>query len=305
MHTLVSLCALKNLSIELPYNFPLELIDEIISWNENDFSFLYSVSLVSKTWRAAALRYLFKLASFLCKHDFVRWRQIGASLPHVAQYVRTVMVDLGTLRTLRHRAKSLPTGFIARTYDLSNDSALLTSALDFTFPKDSEFDVIIPIMRNAKKLIWTTPSAEDGFDPTAANVTRFLQSFPNITHLYYLSLNLFRPEVQAHFMSFFHNLRKCSFTSWKSTQSEHVYVFSGHPRIDVSKLEKIWCEECEPGSLDWLVDDVLHYSPSRIRKIGWEYGDPPFSPNNFARLLLMAHETLEELCFRPPWSTDG
>ncbi|KAF8913467.1 hypothetical protein CPB85DRAFT_1252402 [Mucidula mucida] len=50
----------------------------------------------------------------------------------------------------------------------------LNSALDCTFPKDSEFDLILPIMRNATSLDWTMPSTKDGFDPTTANTARFL-----------------------------------------------------------------------------------------------------------------------------------
>ncbi|KAF9023018.1 hypothetical protein BDZ89DRAFT_1070234 [Hymenopellis radicata] len=252
---------------------PTPLIDEIISCNQDDIAFLHSASLVSKIWRAAALRYLFSEASFLCKNDFVRWALICSSLPHVAQYVRKVVAG--------KRATSVPTGFIGR-------AKRLFPALDCAFPKDSDFDVILPAMGNATSLDWTMPSPEAGFDPTTANTTRFLMSFPNITDLSYSSY--LRAE-------------KCTFWLWSLSNSDPVYVFSGHgSRISLSQLEEIWFEDCEPRSMDWLPDNVLHNSPSpiRLRKLGWESGDPPFSSDSFARLVRMAHGTLEELCFRPP-----
>ncbi|KAF9020777.1 hypothetical protein BDZ89DRAFT_1138422 [Hymenopellis radicata] len=147
----------------LPYDFPLELIDEIISCNQDDITFLRSASLVSKIWRAAALRYLFSEASFLCKNDFVRWALICASLPHVAQYVRNVVVDLGEAWRLQKRAKSVPTGFVGRAKVNPESMGVymfteqLFPALDCAFPKDSDFDVVLPTMSNATVLIGRCP----------------------------------------------------------------------------------------------------------------------------------------------------
>ncbi|KAF9023020.1 hypothetical protein BDZ89DRAFT_1070237 [Hymenopellis radicata] len=292
----------------LPYDFPLELINEIISCNPDDIAFLRSASLVSKIWRAAALRYLFSEASFLCKNDFVRWGLICTSLPHVAQYVRKVVVDLGGTWRLQERATSAPTGFIARAIEAApyyTYKDTLSPALDCKFPKPSDFDVVLPTMTNATSLDWTMPSTKDGFDLTAANTTRFLTSFPNITDLSYSSHLQVPPVFHAQFMSFFHNLHKCTFSMWGISNSDPLYVYAAHEsRISISQLEEIWFEECELGSMDWLLDYVLNNSPSpiRIRKVSWDFEDPPFSSNGFARLLRMAHGTLEELCFGPPYT---
>ncbi|KAF9023034.1 hypothetical protein BDZ89DRAFT_1070254 [Hymenopellis radicata] len=263
-----------NLGNGLPDELPLELINEIIACNQDDIAFLRSASLVSKIWRAAALRYLFSEASFLCKNDFIRWTLICSSLPHVAQYVRKVVVDLGETERLQERAKSAPTGFIARAIEAAGPYYPYTESLavDCTFPKDSDFVVILPTMGNATRLDWTMPSPEAGFKLTAANTTHFLTSFPNITDLSYSSNRQAPPIFHAQFMSFYQNLRNV-----------------------------------RAGSMDWLPDNVLHNStsPIHLRKLGWESGDPPFSSNSFARLVRMAHGTLEELCFRPPWTPAG
>ncbi len=136
------------------------------------------------------------------------------------------MVDLGKTHRLQERAKSVPAGFVTRA-KLSDTPYMepLNSALDCTFPKDSEFDLILPIMRNATSLDWTMPSIKDGFDPTTANTARFLSSPSNNTQLSYSS-HLLHPDVQGHFISFFHKLRKCIFSLWDPLNS--VHVFSGH-----------------------------------------------------------------------------
>ncbi|KAF8919138.1 hypothetical protein CPB85DRAFT_880989 [Mucidula mucida] len=277
--------------------FPWKLIDEIISCNQDDIAFLQSVSLVSKIWRAAAFRYLFSEASFLCKNKFVRWRLICASSPHAAQSIRSVVVDLGKTHRLQERAKSVPTGFVTRA-KLSDAPYMepLNSALDCTFPKDSEFDLILTIMRNATSLDWTMPSTKDGFD--------YCQycTLPIVFPKYHTALLLY-PDVQGQFIIFFHKLRKCTFSLWAPLNS--VHVFSGHGScFSISRLEEIWIEECKPGAMDWLLDSVLDNSPSPmcLRKLGWDSGDPPFSSNKSARLICKAQGTLEELCFRPPWT---
>ncbi len=267
---------------------------------------------MSKIWRAVTLQYLFLEASFLCKNDFVRWGLICASLPHVAQYVRNVVVDLGDAQRLLERASSVPTGFVGRTKVECDPQAVyiyterLFPGLDCAFPNDSDFDVVLPIMSNATSLQWIMPPTQAGFDPATSHTARFLASFPNITHLSYFS-HFLCPEVQVYFMSFFQNLRKCTFSLWGTNGL--VYFFSGHgPQINLSQLEEIWIEECEPaGAMDWLLDNVLHNAPYpiRIRKLGWEFRDPPFSSDTFARLIGMVRGTLEELCFRPPWTPDG
>ncbi|KAF8913450.1 hypothetical protein CPB85DRAFT_565065 [Mucidula mucida] len=161
-------------------------------------------------------------------------------------------------------------------------------------------------MSNATSLQWIMPPTQAGFDPATSHTARFLASFPNITHLSYFS-HFLCPEVQVYFMSFFQNLRKCTFSLWGTNGL--MYFFSGHgPQINLSQLEEIWIEECEPaGAMDWLLDNVLHNAPYpiRIRKLGWEFRDPPFSSDTFARLIGMVRGTLEELCFRPPWTPDG
>ncbi|KAF9023032.1 hypothetical protein BDZ89DRAFT_1070252, partial [Hymenopellis radicata] len=291
----------------LPYEFPLELINAIISCHQDDIAFLRSASLVSKIWRAAALPYLFSEASFLCKNDFVRWGLICASLPHVAQYVRKVVFNLEAMRRMQARAKSAPTGFIARALEAAGPyhPSYAESPVDCTFPKPSDFDVVLPIMRNATSLDWTMPYTKDGFDLAAANTKRFLTAFPNITHLSYSS-NLQVPAVfHAQFMTFFHNLHKCTFSLWGTGDLEPLYIYSAHPsQISISQLEEIWFKECDLGSMDWLVDYVLDPS-DHIHKLGWESGYPPFSSNSFARLVRMVHGTLEELCFRPPDDLKG
>ncbi|KAF9009145.1 hypothetical protein BDZ89DRAFT_1143970 [Hymenopellis radicata] len=75
-------------------DFPQELIDEIISHNQDDIEFILTASLVFKAWRDTALRHLFLKVSFLSKADFIRWSAICASLPYVANYIQDINFHL-------------------------------------------------------------------------------------------------------------------------------------------------------------------------------------------------------------------
>ncbi|KAF9023003.1 hypothetical protein BDZ89DRAFT_1070213 [Hymenopellis radicata] len=272
------------------FDFPQELIDEIISHNQDDSVFIRAASLVSKPWRAAALRYLFSQASFLCKADFTRWVTICASLPCVAKYVRQV--------DLEKRAERAPDGFVGRSINaipktISAFSAFspfrdYSTVLDCDFPADSDFELVLPPMNNVTHLHWTTLDTETGFD---VNITHFLGSLTRVRRLScWGSVGL---ELE-HVMSFFPELRQCEFTCGISEEDvEDKLDFAGN----LSKLEEVWFDDCAYGSMDWLSNRIFSKSLPPLRKIGWEFMDPPLSPAGFVRLIQMVASTLEELCF--------
>ncbi|KAK0224182.1 hypothetical protein IW262DRAFT_878795 [Armillaria fumosa] len=84
---------------------PLELIHTIIENNLGDKESLLASSYVSKSWRAAALRYLFSTATFSSDNDFARWCEIGSCSPEAPLYVREVIFKPGV--------KSIPVDQVA------------------------------------------------------------------------------------------------------------------------------------------------------------------------------------------------
>ncbi|KAF9009154.1 hypothetical protein BDZ89DRAFT_1143977 [Hymenopellis radicata] len=284
------------------FDFPQELIDEIISHNQDDSVFIRAASLISKRWRAAALRYLFPQASFLCKADFTRWVTICAVLPYIAKYVRQVDVRLGSPPELEKRAERAPDGFVGRSINaiptiVSSFSAFCplrdySTVLDCDFPTHSDFELVLPPMNNVTHLHWKTLDTGTGFD---VNITRFLGS---LTRVRRFSCSGSVGLELEHVMSFFPELRQCEFTCGipeKDVEDKLDYAFAGN----LSKLEEVWFDDCAYGSMDWLSNRIFSKSLPPLRKIGWAFMDSPLSHAGFVRLIQMVASTLEELCFGP------
>lgn len=222
------------------------------------------LSLVSKAWRAASLRYIFDQALFDDEDDFTRWNEISTALPQVLNYVLSAM------------CMYFPQGDVGIFHD-------------------------IPTMPAVQKFTWVS-TYSDLIDRTpAGGVDRFLCSFPGVTQLEISRVSDVNDArwLLSHFPKL-QSLRWWLLFSHHESDSTPVALVPYH--IDLSRLEVLEASQSSCGQLDWLVDDILTASPSPspLRKIEIDSSATsgcPISAGPFIRLLAGVAGTLEEISF--------
>ncbi|KAG7448473.1 uncharacterized protein BT62DRAFT_1003187 [Guyanagaster necrorhizus] len=275
-------------------DLPLEVIDEIVQHNHADAPALKSSSLVSKSWRAASLRYLFSYADFSSPEDLLRWKNIGSSLPHIIRFVRAARFSPGArlkdmeLKILDNQfPPSLPQSekrLAAIERILSHPSRNTSNPVNIPLPRMPQVTVFVWSTSQTRP-IHCTPETQQLISAfTSVERLVFSGSFINVAHAKAF-LGLF-PPLRTFQVNRIEISRRSS-----SSDSDPPFVFTG----DLTKLEELIIEKALTP-LDWLVHEVLAISQlTNLRKI--RYSDASiFSIEALACLLSLSAGSLEVLC---------
>ena len=265
-------------------NLPPELLDQIIfENNDNDFQSIRSASLVSKTWRAVSLRYLFSVVGFYSESDCLRWNTIAESMPHVLAYVQHVTCAPG-----KHMMKALHAQYTGRGNSPEYHAAVAelfrqgrkTVTLDFPD---------IPTMPSVFSFAWDTPPyVEPGAVQFSPNMERFFRAFPAVTSVFFSSA--LPIDSACTILSAFPSTKMLTWMKGVTLPPPgEVYApFIGQ----LSNLQRLrlWGASNVP-LFDWL-DRALADSPLRMISL---YHTTPISVEKLKRLLKGASDTLVEL----------
>ncbi|PBK78524.1 hypothetical protein ARMSODRAFT_44397 [Armillaria solidipes] len=274
-------------------DLPFELVEEIIENIRDDMASLRVSSRVSKAWRTASLRHLFSVADFSLEKDFIRWRDIGASMAHVPFYVQKVNFEPGG-RFREKRIQDLKAKYPGENNKTDIMLEFLLQEHEHQAPPPN---VRLPLMPRATKFLWSNMMT----DPIrwTSQTKRFLSTFPAVTELEFQGM--FPSTVEAkQFLSMFKHIQSFTTTSIDILSvSANAGAFTG----DMTDLRVLSLQDCRM-SADWLVDEVFEKSrPTRLQHISYEF-DMPFSPKTFIRLLDMAADSLEDMSLQPPSPDD-
>ncbi|KIY71528.1 hypothetical protein CYLTODRAFT_117602 [Cylindrobasidium torrendii FP15055 ss-10] len=286
-----------SLTGSLASQLPSEVLCLILRNVQHDKPTLLVASMVSKQWRATAIRYLFTYADFGMREDFVAWQAILNALPAIIPCVNEVRYGPGIRQQIQldqayHEGipEHLDDGLI--NPDWSDEWEAKSRDHHACIDVVLQSHITLPVMPAVHTLRWESwMLSRLGWTGTRynSNTSRFLDCFPGVTTLYISDRLSFSDVFKI--VSHFPRLRTLH---WD--EGAHNDVFDGASCSVLSCLEELSVTNAR-WPLDPFVDAVIASGASLRSFTLAPLLDVPLSPTGLARLFKSTARTLETLHF--------
>ncbi|KAK7060779.1 hypothetical protein VNI00_000511 [Paramarasmius palmivorus] len=212
---------------------PPEIVREIVAWS-TDHSDLCSYCLVSRTWRGAALPFLFRNIKVIEQHDMIRWHHILTVSPEITKCIRKFSFQ--------------------------------TSYQKYTMPPALAL-VSLPTMAGVVELEWIAP--QDYPLKMIPAIVDFLRTFPNLRRV---SVSGAFSDVKTfeYFLANCGPIRELSLKDPLLFKFGWDEESPSSKKLDVSQLDLSGLESLEVAAenfslFDWVLILFRHSKPVKIR----------------------------------------